>query len=101
MSSEDTPLSLRKHVESVGKRFTLFPKEVHSEEAEAHLNSTEENIENHGTEDKRLYCAGDSENENPTSKHHDGVRRSQRPKKILHGSYNDSWIFAEKSVKVM
>lgn len=100
ISTEDTPLSLRKNADSKRKRFTLYTKNDHSEEVEAHHNSAEDNLDEESASDMRQCYAGECETEKLDLEQNDGVRRSQRPKKILHGSYNDSWIFAEKSVRV-
>ncbi len=107
VSSEDTPLSMRQisSAESRRKRLTLYNTEgAASGEVEAnHLNSTEESQEEerNKTRGQRQYSVGESENEKH-DEHHDGVRRSQRTRKLLYQSYNvnESWIFAEASVKV-
>lgn len=104
VASEDTPLSLRQmsSAERRGKRLTLFTAEEPSEEGEVHLNSTEESHEEERivSRNQRLnYSATGSENEKQ-DEHQDGVRRSQRTKKFMYASYNDSWIFNEKTAKV-
>lgn len=105
VSSEDTPLSLRQisSAENRRKRLTLFNPEEPSEKVEAQLNSTEENYEEEKrtTRGQRQYSIGESETEKREVHHSDGVRRSQRPKKLMYSSYNDSWIFAEKKAKVL
>jgi hypothetical protein len=103
ISSEDTPLSKRQVMKSSGgkrKRLVLVEPEETSQEAEAKLNSTEESPdEDVNSRNQRKYSAAESE----TEKHdesHDGVRRSQRAKRQIYYNCNDSWIFAEKNVKV-
>ena len=82
------------------KRLVLVEPEETSQEAEAKLNSTEESPdEDVNSRNQRKYSAAESE----TEKHdesHDGVRRSQRAKRQIYYNCNDSWIFAEKNVKV-
>lgn len=98
VSSEDTPLSIRQIsiAESRRKRLTLYNTGVASGEAN-HLNSTEESQEEE--RDSKQYSVGESENEKH-DEHQDGVRRSQRTRKLINASYNESWIFGEKTAKV-
>lgn len=81
------------------KRLVLVEPEETSQEAEAKLNSAEESHDEevNSTNQRKISVA-----ESETEKHdesHDGVRRSQRAKRQMY-TYNDSWIFAEKNVKV-
>lgn len=104
VSSEDTPLSMRHTSKSEGssrKRLVLYQEEP-SKEAEPRLNSTEERLEeerNTGRGQRQYSSVGESETEKQ-DEHHDGVRRSQRTRKFMYASYNDSWIFGEKTAKV-
>ncbi len=84
-----------KSAECKRKRLVLVNQE--EQETEAKL-STEED-EDVSNINQRKYSAAESE----TDKHdesHDGVRRSQRAKRQIYSNYNDSWIFAERNVKV-
>lgn len=80
-----------------GKRKRLVLVNPSPQETEEKLNSTED--EDVNNRNQRNYSIAESE----TEKHdesHDGVRRSQRAKRQMYSNYNDSWIFAERNVKV-
>jgi hypothetical protein len=88
-----------KSAEGKRKRLVLVNPEDTSRETEEKLNSAEESQD----EDVNNRSQRNSVAESETEKHdesHDGVRRSQRAKRQIYTNYNDSWIFAEKNVKV-
>lgn len=75
--------------------------EEEEEEHQANGHQEEDDREkDHANESFRTGKQFDDDDEGDKGDNPDGVRRSQRTRKFIYQSYNDSWIFGERTAKV-